>query len=285
MNNELLVKYFDRREIVIITKHQKDRVIAPLLEQSLSVKCSVNSNLDTDQFGTFSGEIERVGSPLDNARKKIEAGLENTKYTIGISSEGSFGPHPLYYFIPGNEEIILYYDKRYDLEVKGYYLTEKTNFAHSSISSFEDLADFILKADFPSHGIILKAENQNKKIIFKELEDLESLEKKVRELMNADFDIQAETDMRAHRNPTRMEAIGKAAENLIKNLKCLCPGCNLPGFTVSEKISGLPCRWCSTPTSGILKEVATCQKCTTQKVVKDHSGKLQDPMFCDHCNP
>lgn len=285
MDNKLLIKYFDRREIVIITKHQKDRVIAPLLEHSFSVKCSVNNKLDTDQFGTFSGEIERVGSPLDNARKKIEAGLENTKYTIGVSSEGSFGPHPLYYFIPGNEEIILYYDKKYDLEVQGYYLTDKTNFAFSSISGNEDLSEFILKAGFPSHGIILKAEKQGKKIIFKELETPGLLVKKAWELLDAGYDVLAETDMRAHRNPTRMEAIGKAAENLVENLKSLCPSCNLPGFTVTEKISGLPCRWCKTPTKGIIKEIATCQKCQYERVIKDFSDQTQDPMYCDICNP
>ena len=286
MSHEVLKNYFKAREIVIATKHQKEKVIAPLLEQSFFVKCRVDNNLDTDQFGTFSGEVERQGSPLDTARRKIRATLKKESTSLAVASEGSFGPHPQYFFIPGDEELVLFYDQENDLEVKGHHITSDTNFSHSDIHHLSELKEFIAKAGFPSHGIILKAiKNPEPLMYFKEITDVHSLELKVADLLQAGYQVTAETDMRAHRNPTRMKAIEKATEQLAENLKKICPGCQIPGFAVTQHVPGLPCKWCQMPTRGIIKTIAKCQKCGYEKVVTDHSDQYQDPMYCDHCNP
>lgn len=50
---------FENRNLLIVTKHGKEEVLKPLLEQALIVKCSISDEFDTDFFGTFSGEIAR----------------------------------------------------------------------------------------------------------------------------------------------------------------------------------------------------------------------------------
>ncbi len=61
---------FKNRHLVIATMHHKEKVIAPILEQNLQVKCFLPEGFDSDVFGTFSGEIERKNSPLNIAREK-----------------------------------------------------------------------------------------------------------------------------------------------------------------------------------------------------------------------
>jgi len=51
--------WFKGRSVVIATRHRKEAVIAPMLERGLGVHCLVSHDLDTDRFGTFSGEIAR----------------------------------------------------------------------------------------------------------------------------------------------------------------------------------------------------------------------------------
>ena len=61
---------FKGRKLVIATKHEKEKVIAPILEKELGVKCFVAPDLDTDLLGTFTGEVERKDDPIITARKK-----------------------------------------------------------------------------------------------------------------------------------------------------------------------------------------------------------------------
>ncbi len=58
---------FNNRKLVIATKHEKQIVIAPLLEKELGVRCVVAKNFDTDVLGTFTGEVERKDDPITTA--------------------------------------------------------------------------------------------------------------------------------------------------------------------------------------------------------------------------
>jgi len=57
-----------------------------------------------------------------------------------------------------------------------------------------------------------------------------------------------QTELRAHANPTRMEMIRLAAEDLVKKLRSPCPACGALGFWLVEHIAGLPCGDCGAPT-------------------------------------
>jgi hypothetical protein len=93
------------QRIVLTTKHEKSLAIAPPFQEILGANVS-ECPFDTDLLGTFSGEVERVGSALDCVRNKCERGLDLLGGDLGIASEGSFGPHPYVPFIPGGQEIL-----------------------------------------------------------------------------------------------------------------------------------------------------------------------------------
>ena len=101
---------FKNRRLVIATMHEKEQVIAPLLEKHLQVNCELPNNFNSDQFGTFSGEVERVNTPLETLRKKCEAAIKLTNSSLAVASEGSFGAHPYIPFAQANDELVMLLD-------------------------------------------------------------------------------------------------------------------------------------------------------------------------------
>ena len=87
-------KLFEGRKVVVARMHGKHYVMKPLIKQYLGIDVVIVPEIDTDQFGTFSGEVERPFDPVTTLRKKIRKGLEASGETLGIGNEGSFGPHP-----------------------------------------------------------------------------------------------------------------------------------------------------------------------------------------------
>lgn len=278
------IEYFANSTAVLVSKHKKEEAIAPVLQQ-LNWQLEVYP-LDTDQFGTFSGEIPRQGSPLDAARRKIkEAQQQHTQGTVWLASEGSFGPHPEFPFLPMDHELILCYDAENDLEIIGEAIATDTNYAREAIKSWNQLEEFARAAGFPAHGIILKGDKENSTTkIIKDILDPEGLKKAYYQLQ--DFSVLAETDMRAMYNPKRMKVIASATENLVQKINSCCPECGTQGFWVKESISGLPCEWCGQPTQLILRQIYECKKCGHRQEKNRADGKESaDPMYCNFCNP
>lgn len=89
---------FEGRRLLIATQHKKEKIIAPILEKELGVRCFVSSNFDTDALGTFSGEIERSEDPINTVRKKCLMAMQTYDCDLAVASEGSFGPHPSLFF-------------------------------------------------------------------------------------------------------------------------------------------------------------------------------------------
>ncbi len=117
-------------------------MITPILEKELGVKCFVTSNIDTDDLSSFTGEVERKGDPISTARNKCLIAMELTKCDLAVDSEGSFGLHPLVYFSPADDEIILFLDKKNNLEITARELSTETNFNGSEIKTEKELQEF-----------------------------------------------------------------------------------------------------------------------------------------------
>ncbi len=81
------------RRVCLTTLHGKERVLARPFFHGLGAELVV-CGCDTDQLGTFSGEIERAADPLSTCVRKAALGLEASGLRLGLASEGSFGPHP-----------------------------------------------------------------------------------------------------------------------------------------------------------------------------------------------
>lgn len=280
------MELFQNRKLVIATKHEKEKVIQPILENTLGVHCFVPSNFDTDQWGTFSGEIERKEDVLNTLRKKCLYAMKENNCDLAIASEGSFGAHPSIFFAHANDEVIMLIDIKNDLEIIAREISTETNFNGTYISNTIELRTFATKANFPSHGLILKSSENNFEQAMKGIQDEKMLLEGFHDLYHKYGKVYVETDMRALYNPTRMKVIEAATIKLVNATLSQCPNCNTPGFAVTKAKDGLPCEWCNSPTRSTLSFLSTCKKCNFASEEKyPHQKTTEDPMYCDFCNP
>jgi hypothetical protein len=282
----MIIPFFRKRKLVIASMHQKEAVLSPLLEKHLDVEIVLTSDLNTDDFGTFSGEKERALDQVATARKKCELAMDISGCDLAIASEGSFGAHPEIFFLPCDEEILLLYDKKNKLEIIASHRSSETNYGGSDIQSIAELLTFAQKVGFPSHGLILKDAATNFSKVVKGIINEENLIKEANKFLQSHGRFYVETDMRAMYNPSRMKVIESTAVKLIEKINSACPICKAPGFGVDSIKLGLPCSLCSTPTNSILSAIYQCLKCGHTESKDFPSGKkTEDPMYCDHCNP
>lgn len=280
---------FKNRTAVLITKHKKEEVIFPVLAQT-EIDLKLLDTIDTDTFGTFTGEIERKGTQLETARYKALKAIEETGESIAIASEGSFGAHPTIYFVPANIELVLFIDTLNNIELLGWEISTDTNHSHKEVSSLKEAMKFAKQCGFPSHGMVIRPNisGDNNLEIFKGITTEKMLKEAVTKCIGVSQDgkVLIETDMRALYNPKRMKVIEKATVNLLNKMKSLCPECCWPGFEITEWIKGLPCENCFFPTKGIAKHVYQCKKCNHKKEIEfPDNQKYSEARFCDFCNP
>lgn len=277
---------FQNRRLVIATQHEKEKVIAPTLKKELAVECFVPSYFDTDQWGTFSGEIKRNEDVLNTLRKKCLVAMKENNCDLAIASEGSFGAHPAIFFAPADDEVVMLIDTKNDIEIIARELSTETNFNGSYVANENELLAFAQKSSFPSHGLILKSSESNFSKAIKGITDEESLLKGFHSMIEEYGKVYIETDMRALYNPSRMKVIEKATHKLVEAIRSTCPQCGTPGFVVTEVMPGLPCGWCGNPTKSTLGLLYRCKKCNFENLEKfPHQKTTEDPMYCDFCNP
>jgi hypothetical protein len=278
--------FFSNRAGVLATMHRKEEAIAPLMQQELGIRLIVPESFNTDQFGTFTREVKRPGDQHQAARLKAEQAMTFTGYSLGLASEGSFGPHPAFPYIASNREIVLLLDREHDLEIIGQDFTTETNYSHQRVESLEAAIAFAQTARFPDHGLVVMPDADSGAIAVKGITDAEQFREVVSDLLKRYGSAHIETDMRAMVNPTRMQAIARATEDLIRKLRQTCPQCGTPGFEVSDRKPGLPCGLCHFPTALTLAAIYQCKKCGfTQEQHYPEGVQEADPAQCMYCNP
>lgn len=283
---------FEGRRLLVATKHKKEEVIAPLFFNELGLTGIVLDDFDTDAFGTFTGEIERVGGPIDTLRKKAYAAMSSTNFDLVVASEGSFGPHPSLFFVPAADEMLIFIDRKNDLEILAREVSTETNFSSAEVDTEEALLKFAEQSLFPSHALILSNPIENstnpieKPFFFKGITSREELIDIYRDLRKKAKTVHVQTDMRAMYNPTRMKTIAKACYKLIRNIVSQCPSCVTPGYNVTDVLDGLPCSLCGRPTKSTLAHQYVCRRCGHKELKYFPNIKIkEDPTFCDYCNP
>jgi hypothetical protein len=277
---------FQNRKLLIATKHQKESVIAPILEKELGVSCFVDETFDTDALGTFTGEIERELDPISTAREKCLRAMKINNCDLGIASEGSFGPHPSTFFINADDEFLIFIDSKNKIEVIVRELSTSTNYNGKQVQTQKELSEFAYQIGFPTHGLILRKSKDENTDIYKGIIEIETLEKTFEYLYSKYNSVYAETDMRAMYNPTRMTVIEKATEKLVEQIKSACPQCQMPGFGITDAKKGLECSLCGSPTNSTLSYIYVCQHCQFKKEeLYPNKKTTEDPTYCDYCNP
>lgn len=283
--------HFEGRLAVLATMHHKERAIAPVLEEHLGLRVKVCHEIDTDRFGTFTREVPRPGTQLETARLKARAALTAVpEADFGLASEGSFGPHPWLPWIAGGRELIVLMDRGGGLELVGADLTAETNHRFRLVSSVAEALAFAQSVGFPSHAVVVMGVRNGEPDVltglYKGLITTEALEAAVRVVLAQHEAAHLESDMRAHVNPTRMAAIGRAAHDLACLALSRCPRCGLPGFDIVERLRGLPCEACGLPTRRVRVEIAGCLGCGWREERVPAGAQIPaSPGECDSCNP
>ncbi len=224
-----MLELYINKKILLASMHKKEISIAPAFENILKCKIVVPKNFNTDQFGTFSGEIRRDLSAYETLKKKAITAANIFNFDYVISSEGSFGPHP---YIPTicDTEMLLFYDKKLDLFITDYDFFFDTNYDQFILTKenykANDYVKWLKSVKFPSHGLILK--NQSI-LICKGIISLTYLEEIIDKELSENNNLILETDMRAMMNPTRMKAIKLLANKLVQKIAKLCNKCSTRG--------------------------------------------------------
>lgn len=278
--------FYQGETVYFATKHGKEKIAAPLFE-SLKMNCK-RIEVNTDLFGTFSGEVERVGSIRETLRRKIAAASAALpEARLCLASEGSFGPDPFTGFAQIGVESVLFRDHEFDLEIYAEHICRNPVHAEGVFGLRDDWRAFLKKIDFPNHAVMVRpAEDYYP--LFKGLKTEADVGQAMIDCFMASEEIKVSisTDLRAHNNKTRRAAIAKAIEALIEKIESTCPHCDLPGYGISRGIPGLECEACGEPSLAIGSVEYECAKCgfTTAKLRPDGIRKLpQDE--CERCNP
>lgn len=274
------------RRLALLTRHYKERAIAPVLEPALGCRIEVVSGYDTDRLGTFTRDIPRAGTQIEAARKKARIGMEFSGHPLGLASEGSFGPDPIAGWLPWNIEFLIFLDDERELEIVGaaqgaadpvYVLADDWPVAES----------FARQTAFPAQHLVVRPDSENDPRIRKGIATWKQLKTAFAwaQDQSASGLVFIHTDLRAHANPARMNRIRLAAEDLLGRLVSCCPACGMPGFARVERIPGLPCGDCGAPTRETCAEVYGCLKCPYRQT-RPHTGPgYADASRCDVCNP
>ena len=277
---------FDGERVYLGTKHNKEIALAPHF-QKIGMRCET-VEIDTDEFGTFTGEVERTGSVKDTLRKKIQAVLKTKPDArFVLASEGSFGPHPFIGFIQSAHEVLLFFDKQTGLEVFAEELSTETNHDEIEFGPKDDLQSFLDRVGFPTHGIIARPKGISSQA-FKGLTDWQKVGQAIIDcfLNSKETKVVLSTDMRASFNPTRMSIISKAGEKLLARLTSFCPSCSVIGFGPVKGVKGLPCSDCGLATQVVKEIIHSCLSCKFEASHDREDGlKFANPAECEFCNP
>lgn len=280
-------------KIVFSTMHKKENILSSIFKQKLNIDFLVPPAINTDQFGTFTGEIKRESALKEVLRKKALLGLELCQQDVGLASEGSFGPHPWMPFVECNQESLLLLDKKRNIEIFVNHINTKNRAHYAEVSRDEELSCFLTTIGFPQQAVIVKPTHDysgSSDYIFKGLTN----EKKVSQAIKIIYNdlklkkIWIETDHRAHLSPARRQTILEAGRQLLAKIMSVCPTCNYPGFDMSDVIRGLVCSECGQPSRHPKEEIWTCSNrlCFYSEVKPRWDGMTSlDPSECEECNP
>lgn len=274
-------RYLGRRAC-LATLHDKLDLIAPTLHSNLGLEVFVEK-IDTDRFGTFSGEVPRPRSAHETALIKAKAGMVASGARIGLASEGSIGS-ATFFPVVSDVEIVVFID-----DDEGFAVAEQATsleiVTHQWVIDDVHLSDTDLgRAGFPEHGLIVRPENARSPV-FKGIHSRTQLVSAIKTCRSATSDrVLIESDLRANHCPSRRPTIRLAAERLAERLTRFCPSCDCPGWGPVDRLKGRRCAECRWPTNENLAIIFGCCRCDFRETGQRNT-ELADPSRCPRCNP
>jgi hypothetical protein len=267
------------------TIHAKERALAPPFRRVLGAKIIVAPG-DTDALGTFSGEVPRPDALIETCLLKAELAFRSLDIDCAVASEGSYGPIARVPLVASGLEVMAFIDRRRGVRIVSTLGTHRTNWRlHLFKAGDPAVRGAVAAMGFPRFGVFVISSTDPGRPV----KDLASLDDVVvavdREAGRSEEGLAIViSDMRAHRNPTRMQVLRALSWKLVKRLQRLCPKCQAPGFGPITSRRGLPCERCGQATHWIDFEIDGCSACGHAETRRRKDGRRTAPRIsCASC--
>ena len=274
----------DSSAIVLATQHGKEGLIAPVFNEVLAWRID-GVAIDTDQFGTFSGDTPRPDSPEKTALVKARAGMAHAGAARGLASEGSIGPDPRMPLITTDQELIVYVDDDLGFTLSQWHHSADIVAYRHTVSADTSFEEVTRLADLPRHAVIITNDGDQVVWVRKGLRTIDEVMAAV-EQCQQDTGRAAviSTDYRAMVCPSRQAVITECARLLAQRLATPCPQCASPGWGVVDVLTGVPCEGCGTNVAEARRgDVWGCVLCAHR--VATITTNSVEPSRCPRCNP
>lgn len=268
------------QRVALGTMHGKEAAIAPPLA-ALGIVVQ-RAEIDTDRFGTFTGDVARAGTMLDAARAKARAASEAAGLAVALASEGAYGPHPHVPYLPFGRELLLWLDTATGREIVEMAVDDRPCHDQQSVEDPAAAEGFLSRIGFPATAVIVQEELAAPPVA-KGITDRAALDAAIAAVCARRGRALLLTDMRAHVNPRRMAVIGELAARLAQRLATPCPLCAAPGFGCLRPVPGLACSECGAETALVAADLHGCTACGHEDL-RPRAGQA-DPAHCPYCNP
>jgi hypothetical protein len=275
------VSPYRRARFVFATRHGKERQAREPFRRHLDAEVVAPARIDTDQFGTFTGDIPRTRTARDAALDKALLGVLLTGNPYAIASEATYRNE---FGMTQLDELLLFHDAE-----RGVTLTESIRAAvppavAAIVTSPGQALRVATRHGFPEVGLVATAETPAGPLIRKGQRHAAQLAVTVSALLTRADEVRLEPDLRAHANPARQQVITRLADRLALRLTRPCPECDIVGWGIVDVERGLPCGQCGEPTAAIRADVYGCAVCGHRASVL-RAGADADAAGCDACNP
>ena len=272
------------KKIALATKHGKVAQIAPAFASLGDWQIEL-VEIDTDIYGTFSGEVPRLLTPRDAAIEKARAGALHAGFDFGLASEGTIGPHPQIPFINSDLEVMAFVDLKTNFAVVETLMSIEIQAYSSTVNSDTDIEDLIAKLDLPAHAANVTINIDGERQFIKGIHRPEELRRVVAKALGQSATVEVENDFRAMSSPSRQANIVALAEKLAARIGSHCPACNQIGWGSLGFEYGLPCSDCFEVVVSVAhSEKLGCATCDHSEL-RSLGRESVDPARCERCNP
>ena len=273
------------RTIAFGTMHGKQHQVLAAFASILGAHVHAPPGLDTDQFGTFTGDVTRTLTPIEAARAKAHLATEALGVATGLASEASYGPIPGLP-VAGHQELLLFIDDELGIDVLEGEQAVLTLPAPRRATTLADIEPDLARYEFPTQALVVRPAAGPARYLRKGIQTHQNLANAILAAAAQSEDDHAlvEADLRAHHNPERRLVLTRLGERLARRLATRCPGCGCPGYGRTSTVAGQECSACGAPTHLIRADVHTCPRCPTTHT-QARPPTLADPKWCDYCNP
>ncbi len=268
--------------VAFATMHGKEQLARESFRDILGAEVFAVPDLDTDQFGAFSGEIARILSPRAAAIAKARLGMQLAGTPYGLASEGSFNAG--LGFVVEHHEVLIFIDETLGLEVVEGNVAASGLPPGRTIASTDDGLRYAKSVGFPEQGVLLRS-GKSGEHVRKDVRRMDALAEVLDELLSTEGGpVTIAPDYRSHRCPSRAQVIAELATTMARRLATPCPVCQTPGFGRVDVERGLGCADCGQPTGVIAADIDGCGACS-HTVRIPRMEQRASPQWCDFCNP